>query len=204
MAEGGEDKKDEIRQEALKKQQNKTELEQTVASGVQGGWELNKEEKSRFLGEFRERVLIALTKEKVEAPGTFPEVIEAIKDPEAEKLIIDRSVDMGVAREYIQLAREYNLSFKKVSSPEFKGPIKLVIVSDGAVNRSSIAVQTREERLKEKGVPEELIAAQGEKICKDCYKLISNKAPEEIENYKQLSWFDKLMGINCSGAHNNE
>ena len=41
-----EDKEEEIREEALKKQQEKSGLEQTVASSFRGGMELKKGEKS--------------------------------------------------------------------------------------------------------------------------------------------------------------
>ncbi len=190
-----------VREEALKKQQDKSELEQTAARGVQGGLELKKEEKRKFLGEFKERVLIALTRAQVEEAGTYPQVMEGIKDPEAEKIVIDREVDMNSAREYIRLAQEYNISFKKVGSPEFEGEIGLVVVSDQAVDREEIFVKSREEYLRDKGIPNDLITAQGEKLCADCYQLIAQKAPEELDNYKQLSWFDKLLGKKCPGSH---
>lgn len=190
-----------VREEALKKQQGKSELEQTAARGVQGGLELKKEEKRRFLGEFRERVLIALTFSQIEEPGTYPQVMEAIKDSEAEKMVIDRRVDLDSAREYIRLAQDYDVDFKKVGSSEFKGEIGLIIVSDQAVNCEEIFVKSREEYLRDKGIPEELITAQGEKLCADCYQLIAQKAPEELKNYEQLSWFDKLWGKECPGSH---
>ncbi|OCL25642.1 hypothetical protein U472_15035 [Orenia metallireducens] len=190
-----------IQQEAIIGNQGKSDLEQRVSAGIHGGFELKKGEKNRFLGEFRERVLKALTFEQVEEPGTYPEVLKAIKKREAKKLIINRKVDMERAKDYIKLAREHDLSFKKVDSPDFKGDIALVVVSDHAVNQSDIFIKDRATSLKEKGLPVELINARGGKICEDCYQIIGEKASEELVNYQKMNWLDKIIGKKCPANH---
>ena len=195
------DKQQDIEQESMKKQQQKSELERTAAAGINGGPKIKQNEKNKFLGEFKERVLIALTLEQVEERGTYQEVEEAMQDSEAKKLILDRSVDMSRARDYIKLAEQNDLSFKKIEAGNFVGDIALVVVSDHAVHKENIYVKSRTERLKEKGIPLELIKARGEKICKECYNLIKEKAPKELDNYQQMSWFDKLIGEKCPGQH---
>ena len=196
------DKQQDIEQESMKKQQQKSELERTAAAGVNGGPKIKQNEKNKFLGEFKERVLIALTFSQVEEEGTYPEVAEAMGDSEAVKLILNREVDMEKARDYIKLADENDLSFKKIGAAGLVGDIALVVVSDHAVHAEEIYVRSRRKRLKEKGIPEELINARGEKICDDCYNLIKEKAPEELDNYKKMSLFDKLIGEKCPGSHN--
>ncbi|GAB6099481.1 hypothetical protein JCM16358_13600 [Halanaerocella petrolearia] len=196
------EKKDQdIQQEAIKGQQQKSKLEQQVTAGLHGGFELKKGEKNRFLGEYRERVLVALTSKQVEEEGNYPQVVDSMNDSAATKLIINRQVDREAAKEYIKLAREAGLSFKKVESPDFTGDIALVVVSDHAVNRKDISVKSRENYLLEQGIPQELISAKGEKVCGECYQLLQEKAPQELDNYQQLSWFDKLFGAQCPGPH---
>lgn len=195
------DVENDVEREAMRKQQKKSELEQRAAAAINGGPDLKRAEKNKFLGEFRERVLVALTFKQVEEEGTYQEVLEAIKDNEAVKLIIDRGVEMAKARDYIKLAQKNDLSFKKIESVR-ASQIALVVVSDHAVHRGRIYVQSRAERLKEKGIPPALINARGEKICDDCYNLIKEKAPEELDNYQKMSWFDKLLGVKCPVDHN--
>ncbi|WP_051412026.1 YueI family protein [Halonatronum saccharophilum] len=190
-------KEDDIQQEAIKSQAGKSELERSLGAGINGGFELKKGERNRFLGEFRERVLKALTLEEVEEPGTYPEVLDAIKDSDAKKLIIDRRVDMDAAREYINLARKNNISFKKVSSPDFKGDTALVVVSDKAIHRDNISVSKEDDGLDGIGIKEEVIRAKGEKICDECYDLIEENAPNKLKNYKKMSWVDKLLAKKC-------
>jgi uncharacterized protein YueI len=112
---------------------------------------------------------------------------------EAKKLIISRKANLDSAKEYIKLARENGLSFKKVGSPEFKGEIALVVVSDHAVNIEDIKVIAKEDKFKELGLSVKLLNKVGSEICGKCYEDISKKAPEELINFKKRSWIDKLF-----------
>ncbi len=191
-----------IEREAVQKQQNKSELERTAAARLNGGPQLKRNEKNKFLGEFRERVLIALTYSQVEELGTYQEVLEAIRDQEAVKLIINAKVDLQKATEYVKLADENDLSFKKTGAAGLTSDIALVVVSDHAVNRDDIYIKNRHDKLAEKDIPEELIQARGKKVCSSCYQLIEKRAPEELDNYQSLNWFDKLLGEKCPVNHN--
>lgn len=189
-------KDEEIEEEAILNQ-DKSELEQTASAGIHGGFELKKSEKRRFLGEFKERVIKALTFNQIAEPGVYPEILAAIRDLEAEKLIINRQVDVKAAKEYIDLARKNGLSFKKVASDKFKGDIGLVVVSDEAVNSEEIRVRNKEKKFKELNLPVELIDEVDKKICADCYTEIADKAPEELVNFEKMDWFDKLFQTTC-------
>ncbi len=120
---------------------DRSELEEMIARGIQGDPELKKDERRKYLGEFRERVLKALTFEQIAEPGTYPEIREAMKDERAKKLIISQQADLNEAREYIQLARKRGLKFTVVDNPEYTGNIGLVVVSDKAVDVKDIMVK---------------------------------------------------------------
>lgn len=177
----------------------KSRLEEKVLEGVYGQPELKAEEKRKFLGEFEERVLRYLTVEQVTEPGIYPEIAAAIKDPGAKKLVIDRQVDLGLAHEYIEMARENNLLFKRVDSPGFKGEVGLVIVSDQAVERKidEKKVVSRRERLQGKGISDKIIENVGHKLCGSCWSMLADKAPEELSNYQKMSWLDRVTGTKC-------
>ncbi len=114
--------------------EEKTRLEKKVMEGVYGEPELKKEEKNRFLGEFKERVIRCLNYDQVVEPGTYSEILQAIKHPQAEKLIIDRKVNLDRAHDYIELARQHNVSFKMIDSPDLKGDVALVVAGNEAVD----------------------------------------------------------------------
>lgn len=179
---------------------NKSQLEKTILRGIHGTPELKREEKNKYLGEFRERVIKALTIDQVHEQGTYPEILEAIRHPKANKLVISRKVDLDYARDYIQLARDEGLSFKTVASPSFKGDVGLVVVSDEAVDIENIGIPDRAKRLLEQGLPENLVKARGNLICDSCFHLLEEKAPEELNNYRKLNLLDKIMGKKCTAC----
>lgn len=177
--------------------EDKSKLEKKVEEGLYGEPEFKKEEKNRFLGEFEERVIRYLDYDQVVEPGTYPQILEAIKHPQAKKLIIDRKVEDERSRDYIELARENNIKFKRVDSPEFKGDIALVVVGEEAVDVNKREVSNRKERLQEQGISDKIIENAGRKLCADCWQELKEKAPQELINYKKMSWMDKLGGTSC-------
>ena len=177
--------------------EKKSKLEEKITEGIYGKKEIKKSERNRFLGEYEERIIRYLTLEQVVEPGTYPEILDAIRHPEAEKLIIDRDVNLSAANDYVKLASENNLLFKRVDSPEFKGNVALVVVSDHAVDINNRKVLSRVERLKDKGISDKIIENPGTKLCRKCWEELENKVPEELVNYQKMSLFDKIIGVKC-------
>ena len=50
-------------------------------------------ERNSFLGEYKERVLAALTFDEIEEKGTYNEIEKALEDKEAKKMIVSREAD---------------------------------------------------------------------------------------------------------------
>ena len=175
-------------------------LKKTLRAGMHGPQQLKKEERALLLGQFRERVLKALTFKQIEETGTYPAVEEAIRDFRAKLLIISTGADLSAARDYIQLAAQQGLSYTTTSSPEFKGDVGLVVVADTAVDIGDIRVPDRFETLQQRGLSPALIGAVGKKLCPSCYDLLLTKAPEEAGNYKKAGSLDRLLGIPCSAC----
>ncbi|AZO93949.1 YueI family protein [Halocella sp. SP3-1] len=178
-------------------QREKSSLEEKVMEGIYGKKEIKKEERNLFLGEYLERVICYLTYEQVIEKGTYPEILEALRHPEAKKLIIDRDVKLSAANDYIKLASKNGLLFKRIDSPDFKGDVALVVVSDHAVDIKKREVLTRAESLQARGISDKIIENVGAKLCHDCYRQLEEKAPAELINYSKLSLVDRLLGTEC-------
>jgi len=181
----------------IKKGPDKSQLEQAILTGMHGAPILKREERQRLLGQFRERVIMALTFSQIAEPGTYPEIKRAMDHPKAKRLIISRKANLSEAADYILLARKRKLSFTTVDLPEFIGPVGLVVAADEAVDIEEIFVPDRTERLLVAGVPRMVIAARGQGLCKDCLDLLEQVAPEEVQNYRRLSVLEKLAGARC-------
>lgn len=176
-------------------------LERTLQAGIHGAPELRKEEKNLFLGEFRERVLKTLTRQQMAEPDVYEEIRAALNDPRADKLVIDGSTPDRHNGKYEKLAASLGKPYTVRHDADFQGEIGLLVVSDRAVDvpDEQIRTKSREEKLKEKGIPEPLIRAAGKKICVKCYGLIQEKAPEEKGKYRVMTMMDRLFGEKCPG-----
>ena len=187
----------------MKNDDEKSDLEKAVFHGAHGTPEIKKDEKNRFLGEFAERVICYLNYKQLTEAGIYPEVIDCIKRNEAKKLVISREVELNQAQDYIKIARNNGLKFKRVDSPEHRGQISLIVASDRAVNIQEKSVMNRKEKLKKKGIPDNIINGVGKKLCPECWKLLQKKAEEELINYKKMSWIEKLTGEDCINCDND-
>jgi len=83
------------------------------------------------------------------------------------------------------------------SDPDFKGAAGLVIASDDAVEVSDPAVQDRDKKLGNLGVPELIIHAAGQKICDRCLETVLSADPKESINYHSISTADRFWGYSC-------
>ncbi|KJS85465.1 MAG: hypothetical protein JM58_08480 [Peptococcaceae bacterium BICA1-8] len=119
---------------------SKSELEKAIDRGIYGTPELKREEINNYLGCFRERVLKALTKKQIVEPGTYKEILDAIHDPRAKRLVITNDVQLSFAMDYINLAHKNNVEFTLVDGHDYSGDIGLVVVSDTAVDIENIYV----------------------------------------------------------------
>jgi len=186
-----------LEEEFLNGLAEKNDLEKALSVGLQGSWELGKEEKKQYLGQFRERVLKVLTLEQVEEKVVYPEIREALSDPKASQLIVNGKASQEAEERYRLEAKKCNISVLSLNSSELVGSIGLVVAASAAVERADIYVTKREDRLLQKGIPLPVIRGVGKKLCSRCYKKLTSLAPEEKDNYQVLSWWEQLLGEKC-------
>ena len=183
--------------ETLNEWERHNELEKTILTGIYGQPEIKREEKNRFLGEFRERVIKRLSKKQVVEPGIYSEITDALKDKNAKKLVIHGDILYSQARKYEKLAHQMQKDCSIIHEPGFKGDTGLVVVSGNAVDIENIDVEDRELRLKRLGVPGPLIHSAGRKVCKSCLDNILKADPGEASNYSLITFSDHLWGEHC-------
>lgn len=181
----------------MKEWSGKSELERTLQAGISGEPQLRREEKSHYLGEFRERVLRMLTRSQVGEPVVFPEIEEALKDPRSSFLVAHGDISDHALAKYRKLAERYRKPLTTRHGSEYEGETGLIVASREAVDMTDISVESREEKLLKRGLPEQLIDAAGEAICKDCYEKLQELAPEETKNYSVISPISRMFGEKC-------
>lgn len=176
---------------------------QTLLAGIHGIPEIRRDEKRYHLGEFKERILKKLSKKQVTEAAIYPEVFQTLKDQRANKLILNGEIDRSSIEKYRVLARRVNKNYTVRNDPSFKGDTGLVVASNQAVEEPEITVTDRSLRLQKLGLSTALIQAAGKKVCRKCIKRIVEVDENELINYHQLTWIDRLGGERCP-VHNKE
>lgn len=129
-----------IQQEAILNFGRKDELSKMLSVGYLGAPEYKIDEKRNYIGEFRERVLLALTKEKVGKKEFCPMIEEALKDKRAKKLLINGNLILDKGNDYRILADKYKIPHTEIYDKHLTGDIALIVVSDDAVDVENIYV----------------------------------------------------------------
>ena len=133
-------------------------------------------------------------------PGVYPEIVKALEDKRAAKMIISGEIDFYLSEKYQKLAENVGKPVTIISDPEFKGNTGLVVVSDDAVDMENILVRDRTARLEQLGVPLEIIESAGKKVCERCLKKILNADPDEKINYRKITPGEHFWGERCSAC----
>lgn len=175
----------------------KDNLEQALMAGIHGVVEFKHDEKVYYLGGFKENVLMLLSQQQVAEVAIYPEVIEALQDKRATKMIINGNINISFIEKYKKIAEKMNKPYTVRSDPEFKGTTGLLVVSDEAIDIQVVTVQDRSQRLKGLGLSSTLINLVGKKVCKECLKQIVEADPKEAVNYHELTFLDRIGGESC-------
>lgn len=116
-------------------------LEDYLEKGLYGEKQIKPAEKKKFLGTFRERIVVALTTSQVMEKDVYPEVEQFIKkNPEA-TLLVNGDLNYSAISKYIQIAKSNGISFSIVTNHTSATNIGLVLAHDYAIDKENIFIQ---------------------------------------------------------------
>ena len=156
-------------------------------------------EKNSFLGEYKERVLAALTFDEVNEKGIYNEIEKALGDKEAKKMIVSREVDFKCIKKYLDMAKNKHVSCKMMDNLLNTGEVCLVVASDEALSHplENPIVESKIEKIREKNLPDIYYKAMGNKICDFHSDIIEKEIPEYKDYYGKIEFLDSLFGTKC-------
>ncbi|SFP99682.1 YueI family protein [Salibacterium halotolerans] len=112
-----------------------------LEEGIYGPKELKPDEKRRFLGTFRERVLLALTKKQVMQKGTFLEVEQMLQHHPDAVMVVNGKLGYKAVSAYTKLADSYGVESQRITSLNKETDIGLVLAKEEAVHKEDIFVE---------------------------------------------------------------
>ena len=157
-------------------------------------------EKNLFLGEYKERVIKALTFEEIKEKGIYYEIEKALEDKDVDKMVISRHADFNDIKKYIEIAKQKRVPYKMIDNLAYVGQIALVVVAKDAIvheDGDEIVVTSKLEKCHLKHLPDVYFEAMESAVCNFHLDIIKKEMPEYAKNYKELTFMDKLFGSKC-------
>ncbi|MGL5963665.1 MAG: DUF1694 domain-containing protein [Fusobacteriaceae bacterium] len=161
-------------------------------------------EKEMYLQEFKENIIISLNKEDIESGVLYPEIIEAMHEPDAVLLKMRRDIPLKFLKPYIEVAEKIGLRYTLIDALSFIGDVGLVIVSKEAMENSEqdLEIDSIEKKFIENGLSTAYPKNFGKKICKKHYNILSEKLPLYRGSFKKFKFIDKIFGQICPICEN--
>ncbi|GAA0501016.1 YueI family protein [Salinibacillus aidingensis] len=124
---------------------SKSKMDEYIEEGIYGKKETKPDERRRFLGTLRERVILVLTKGQVMKKKGMDQLEAAMKDyPDAE-ILLNGKVRSSYFNPYKKLAGKYNIAYKSVTNKQAKTDLGLILAVDYAIEKEDISVEEEQQ-----------------------------------------------------------
>lgn len=119
----------------------KKTVEDILEQGIYGPKEINPEERRKFLGTLRERIVLALFSAQVRGEHVQPELLEEMKRNSGARLYLNGTIDYSYLSKYIKSANQYEIPYKMVTNQGRETNIGLVLAYDHAIDKENIFIE---------------------------------------------------------------
>ena len=116
----------------------KQTVDEVLQQGIYGPLETKPEERRKFLGTLRERIIVALRKSQVGEKTVYPQVEQEMKKNPQSHLFLNGTMNYGELSKYVKLASKYKIEHTIVTNKDYKTEIGLVLAMDYAIDKEEI------------------------------------------------------------------
>jgi uncharacterized protein YueI len=124
---------------------SKQSVDEILQQGIQGPKEIKPDEKRKFLGTFRERIIIALKKNQVTENDIYPQIESCMKEYKVAHLFLNGNISYEELSKYVKLAKIYKIEHTIVTNKEHDTEIGLVLAMDHAIDKEEIYIDEKEQ-----------------------------------------------------------
>ncbi|WP_337248196.1 YueI family protein [Bacillus sp. USDA818B3_A] len=115
-------------------------VEDVLQQGIYGPLETKPEERRKYLGTLRERIIIALTQSQVAEEKTYPQVEQSMKEYPKAQLLLNGNMAYEELSKYVKLAAKNKIGHKIVTNKEHETDIGLVLAMSSAIDKEEIYI----------------------------------------------------------------
>lgn len=130
-------------------------VDEYLQTGLYGPKEIKPEERKRFLGTLRERIVVALTSSQVREKKVINHLEKIMKENQKAHLFLNGQIEYSSLSKYLKMAGKIGIPFTIVNNQEVETDIGLVLAYDYAVDKEEIFI-------KNEGFPKQYVEQQKE------------------------------------------
>ena len=121
----------------------KNEVDEYLQQGIHGIKEIKPEERKKYLGTLRERVIAVLYQSQVSEKEVYPEIAQFIqKHPKACLFLNGNMTDTHLSK-YVELAVLHKIRYKIVFNKDYNTDLGLVLAEEEAINQENIYIEKK-------------------------------------------------------------
>lgn len=118
----------------------KTNVEEILQQGIHGPLETKPDERRKYLGTLRERIVVALKKGQVAEETVYPEVEQYMKEYPKAHLFLNGTLSYEQLSKYVKQATKNKIGHTIVTNKESNTDIGLVLALDYAIDKDEIFI----------------------------------------------------------------
>jgi uncharacterized protein YueI len=119
----------------------RNKVDEILQQGIYGPKEIKPEERKRFLGTLRERIVVALTQAQVRDNSVNAELEKIMKENTKAHLYLNGQLEYETLSKFLKIARKMGMQFTIVNNQDVETDIGLVVAYDHAIEKEEIFIK---------------------------------------------------------------
>lgn len=116
------------------------QVDEYLQQGIYGPKEIKSDERKRFLGTLRERIVVALTQSQVRESKVLTQIEKIMKDHPKAHLYLNGQIEYNSLSKYLKVAGRIGIPFTIVNNKDVETDIGLVLAYDYAIEKEDIFI----------------------------------------------------------------
>ncbi|WP_058305846.1 YueI family protein [Gracilibacillus massiliensis] len=127
----------------------KKDVDDYLQEGIYGPLELHPDQKRKYMGTYRERVVLALTKAQVRGEKGLKELEQSIQTYPQSSILMNGNMNFRFFKPYRELANKHGITYTSVTNREAESEYGLVLAAKTAVDKEEIFLPEEPEQKSE-------------------------------------------------------
>lgn len=124
----------------------KNNVDDYLQQGIYGVKEIKPEERKKYLGTLRERVIAVLYQSQMLEKEVYPEIVQLIKKHPKACLFLNGNMSDPFLSKYVKLASLHKIRYKIVFNKDYNSNLGLVLAEDKAINQENIYIEKKDNK----------------------------------------------------------